>query len=64
MKVIAYIEYSMDGMFSVYTTEYGFYGYGDTEEEARKDFIDAYNEFFDMGWCKDVLKFEFKRIEQ
>lgn len=61
-KVRAIIERGNDGLFSVYVvdeTTYGFNGFGDTAEDAKKDFLDAYNEFRKNGWCKDELEFEY-----
>lgn len=62
-RVTAVIERGNDGLFSVYVANeekgYGFHGYGDTAEEAKEDFFDAYHEFKENGWCKDDLLFDF-----
>ena len=64
MKVTVYLEKSDDGLYCAYTPSHGINGYGDTEEEAKEDFLDAVAEFFGKGWCEDNLEFEFKRKEQ
>ena len=51
-KVKATIERGSDNKYSVYTdfvlNGYGLMGYGDTVEEAKNDFIEAYNEACEM----------------
>lgn len=48
MKVTAVIERSIEGFYSIYTKEetgkFGLFGYGDTPEEAKKDFYDSIEE--------------------
>lgn len=61
-QVMAVIERGNDGLFSVYVDNekgYGFHGFGETAEEAMKDFYDAYHEFRSKGWCEDELQFSF-----
>lgn len=61
-KVTAVIERGNDGLFSVYVDGekgYGFHGFGNTAEEAKEDFYDAYHEFRKKGWCEDELEFNF-----
>jgi hypothetical protein len=49
MKVTAIIERVHTGNYSIYTLEefdgFGLFGYGDTVQEAKEDFFDAYKEF-------------------
>ncbi len=49
MKVTAIIERANAGNYCIYTLEefdgFGLFGYGDTVEEAKQDFFDAYEEF-------------------
>ncbi len=60
-RIKAIIERGIDGMFSVYVPdgEYGFNGFGISAQEAKTDFLDAYNEFREKGWCKEELEFEY-----
>lgn len=52
MKVTAIIERSKDGLYSIYTEEetgnIGLHGFGDTPEEAIKDFWEAYEEMKEL----------------
>lgn len=61
-KVKAVIERGDDGRFAVYVDDeqgYGFHGFGDTAEDAMEDFVIAYNEFREKGWCNESLQFDF-----
>lgn len=66
-KIKAIIERASDGNFSVYMEEemdYLVIGTGKTEEEARKDFLDAYEgmkEFYKTNGMEfEECEFEFK----
>ncbi len=49
MKVTAIIERANTGNYNIYTLEefdgFGLFSYGDTVQEAKEDFFDAYKEF-------------------
>lgn len=63
MKITtAIIERSKDNLFSVYTEDYGFIGFGDTVHEAIEDFYLAYKEFQEFEEYKSMpqdLSFKF-----
>lgn len=52
MKVLAIVEKGKDGLYSVYTDaeieDHGFGGFGESVEEAKKDFLLSINEAKDM----------------
>lgn len=45
MMITAIVERSIDDLYSVFTDEYGFMGFGDSAQEAIEDFYLAYDEF-------------------
>ncbi|MCQ2307695.1 MAG: hypothetical protein MJ000_09075 [Bacteroidales bacterium] len=52
----AIIERSKDNLFSVYTNEYCFIGFGNTAHEAIDDFYLAYKEFQEFDEYKNIPK--------